>query len=496
VSAIAWVTRDRPALLCRSVESAITNLRLYGRRAELRVYDDSVEARTRQETRAMLAELGRREGYPVYYAGAEEKRDFTAALQARAGGASAETIEFALYDPLGIGYTPGSNGNAVLLDTCGKRIVHADDDTVFRFASLPAAGAGLRLSPAADPTEVCFFASAREREAAAELHDVDILTAHESLLGRSVADCLRQHGEEADCDEASPEYLSLLQAGDGRVAATMAGVCGDSGLGSPLFVLWLTGASRELAFQSEQSYSSALRSRQVIRAASRPTLGSSAFLMSMHLGLDNRLTLPPFLPVLRNEDGLFGQMLKICQPSGLTAYLPLAVSHLPDEARSSAGKDLWPGRARAADMLIELFRYTTRAGACRSPEQELRSLGEQLAGVAGLPAPEFQALSRQAWAESRSRYIMALEQLLEEHGREPSYWAADAEAWIRAAQEEATAEGALVPEDLQRQGQPDEAAVLLQRLFLRYGELLEAWPVIRQAAGELAREDRSLAVPI
>ena len=114
--------------------------------------------------------------------------------------------------------------------------------------------------------------------------------------------------------------------------------------------------------------------------------------MAMHCGLDNRLALPPFLPVLRNGDGLFGQMLKSCRPSGLTAYLPLAIAHLPDEERSSGrwgtlanqGEDRGPAFRAAALRLPQ--------GACRSLEQELRSLGEQLAGVAGLPAPEFQAL--------------------------------------------------------------------------------------------------------
>jgi len=496
LSAIAWVSRDRPALLRRSVESAISNLRRYARRVDLRIYDDTAEAPARQETRAMLAELGRHEGYPVFYAGAEEKRDFAAALRTRAGGVSAESIEFALFDPLGIGYAPGANSNAVLLDTCGKHIVHADDDTMFRFASLPATDAGLRLSSAADPTEVRFFAGAREREAAVVLRDVDILSAHEALLGRTVADCLRQHGGEADCDEVSPEFLLHLPAGGARVAATMAGVCGDSGLGSSLFVLWLSGRSRELALQSEHHYRDAIRSREILRATDRPTLGSSAFLMTMHCGLDNRQALPPLLPVLRNADGLFGQMLKSWLPSGLTAYLPLAIAHLPAETRSSGGADPWRVRTRAADLLIALLHYVIRAGACRSLEQELRSLGEQLAGVAGLPAPEFQALSHQAWAENLSAHILALEQLLELHGGEPGYWAADLEAWVQTAQKAVTAEVPLIPEDLEQRVQPGEAAVIWQKLVRLFGELLQGWPAIRQAAGELAREGRSLAAPL
>jgi len=488
ISALTWVTRDRPQLLRRSVESAIANLRLHGRRVDLKVYDDSGDARARQGTRAMLVELGRREGFAVHYAGAEEKREFAAALQARADGVAGEAVEFALFDPLALGYTPGANTNAVLLDSCGQLIVHADDDTVFRFASLPEAGAGLRFSSAADPTEVRF-------SAAVELRDADILAAHEALLGRAVADCLRRNDAAADFDPVSPELLPRLEAGAG-VAVTMVGVCGDSGLGSAQFVLWLGGASRELAWRSERHYREALDGREILRAADRPTLGSSAFLMSMHLGLDNRLALPPFLPVLRNGDGLFGQLLKQGRPSALTGYLPLAIAHLPAEARSAAGVGLWRGRTRAADLLASLFGHTLRAGACRSLEQEWRSLGEQLAAVALLPAREFQALVRQAWTGSLSGNILALEQILEEQGDRPDYWATDARVWIRGAQEAVSALGPLIPEDLPWEDSADEVAARWQQLVHRFGKLLQQWPAIREAAGELAREGRRLARPL
>ncbi len=488
IAAIAWVTRDRPAVLRRSVESAVANLRKYGRRVELRVYDDTSDAGIRQTTREMLAEIGRGEGFAAFYAGAEEKREFARALESRAG-VSAETIEFALFDPLGIGYTPGANTNAVLLDTCGKRILHADDDTVFRFAALPEAIPGLGLSSAADPTQVRF-------ESDVGPGDADILAIHESLLGYSVADCLRHYGGEADCGETDPEFLPVLEAAGAGVAATMAGVCGDSGLGSPWFLLWLTGRSRELALQSEERYQEALGTREILRVAGRPILSSSAFLMSMHVGLDNRLALPPFLPVLRNGDGLFGQLLKSCRPLGLTAFLPLAVAHQPAEARASGSAIPVRVRMRGADLLIALLRYILRAEAGSSWEREIRFLGEQLAGVAGLPGPEFQTLSRHAWAESLSSHILSLEQLLELHGGQPDYWAADVEAWIRAAQESARAEGPLAPEDLAQRGPPGEAAALWQRMVRLFGELLLAWPGLRQAAAELAREGRSLAAPL
>ncbi len=161
--------------------------------------------------------------------------------------------------------------------------------------------------------------------------------------------------------------------------------------------------------------------------------------------------------------------------------------------RSSAGVELWRGRTRAADLLAALFGHTLRAGACRSLEQGWRSLGEQLAAVAVLPAREFQALVRQAWAESLSGNILALEQILEEQGGRPDYWATDARAWIQGAQEAVAAQGPLIPEDLPGEDSTDETAARWQQLALRFGKLLQQWPAIREAAGELAREGRRLA---
>jgi hypothetical protein len=488
ISAINWITRDRPALLRRSVESAIANLRRYGRKVELRVYDDSADAGVRRATREMLRELGRREGFAMFYAGAEEKHTFAAALQARSG-TPPETIEFALLDPLGIGYAPGANMNAELLDTCGKLILHADDDTVFRLASLPEAEQGLRLSSALDPTEVRFHADAAEREAAVALHDEDILAAHESLLGRSLADCLRRHGGEADCREVSAEFLPALEAAGAGVAATMAGACGDSGMGSPLFVLWLSGRSRELALQSEEHYRNALRTREVLRAATQPTLSSGALLMSMHLGLDNRLLLPPFLPVLRNADGLFGQMLRASRPEGPIAHLPEAVLHLPGERRAFPGqRRLQP---RLADLLLLLVRSLSPAPWLADPDQRLSVIAGGLVQAGRLKGPAFTALMRELWASEMSRRIAALAGLVEENDGRPRYWATEAETWLEQTRQQVTSPEPIFPTDLAAAG--PEGLALAQRLLRSYGELALAWPSLRAASGVLCSSGVPLA---
>jgi hypothetical protein len=489
VDAICWITRDRPQLLRRSLESAIANLRRFGRRAELRVYDDSAQVRARQDTRDMLAELGRREGFPVFYAGAEEKRAFAAALQAGVGGTAPETIEFALFDPFGIGYTPGANTNAAMLDTLGRCFLRADDDSVFRFAAPPGASAGLRLSSEADPTERRFFAGREEREKAVTLRDVDILAAHEALLGRPVADCLRRFGGQADCDQASPEFLTVLETS--RIAVTMAGVCGDSGMGSALSVLWLEGEARARAMASNDSYRVATSSREILRGPAQSTISQGTFLMYMNCGLDNRLTLPPFLPALRNADGLFGQVLRAVLPRCLIAHLPEAALHLPEEKRIfEGGLRVQP---RLSDLLLLLVRSLAAAPWSADPELGHQIVGTGLIEAARLSPLQFQGLLRQLWVAEMSRYAAVLEQLLERHHGEPGYWAADAKAWHEQTRRRLTEAQPLVPADLAGGSSGLDGAALAQRIAGGFGELLRAWPGLREQAGRLAAAGLSLA---
>jgi hypothetical protein len=225
----------------------------------------------------------------------------------------------------------------------------------------------------------------------------------------------------------------------------------------------------------------------VLRAAPAVTLSQSPFLMTMHCGLDNRQALPPFLPVLRNADGVFGQLLRAVYPQGAIAHLPAAVLHLPGEPR--AFQEQGREKPRLASLLVLLVRSLAPAAFPAEPRQRLHSIGEGLVQAASLPAAGFAALLCGLWAEEMSRHVLALEGLLQEHGGEPGYWAADAKAWLEQVRRQVTAEEPLLPADLPA----PQAAVVAQGLVRAYGELLLAWPALREAAAALAREGRSLA---
>ena len=51
--------------------------------------------------------------------------------------------------------------------------------------------------------------------------------------------------------------------------------------------------------------------------------------MTTFFGFDNRLLLPPFFPVQRNADGIFGLVLQKCVDGSRVAFLPSVLLHAP-----------------------------------------------------------------------------------------------------------------------------------------------------------------------
>ena len=188
VGTVGFVTRDRAATLRRGVESYIENAKRHGRTVDFAVLDDSDSGAAREETRRMLAELGRHHGATLFYAGEDEKRRFAQTLSEEAA-VPADTIHFALFDVEGCGRKNGGNVNALVLHAAGDLLLSTDDDTVCQIARAPEGDETLALSSAADPTEVWFFPDYEAARRSVRFEERDVLAIHEQLLGRTIGSC-------------------------------------------------------------------------------------------------------------------------------------------------------------------------------------------------------------------------------------------------------------------------------------------------------------------
>jgi hypothetical protein len=423
-----------------------------------------------------LRRLGNRFNARIRYAGRKEKSRFAAALAAESA-VSPETIDFALFGNASCERSTGANRNCLLLDTVGGLLLSVDDDTLCQIAGAPERETALSFFSGYDPTELWFFPNRARAIRSVSFADVDALGCHESLLGSDVAGL------------AGPTETT------GRVAMTLNGLVGDSGMASPRYYLALTGPSRDRLVASPEAYSSALESREILRSARRPTISDSPFCMTTFLGLDNRLLLPPFFPVQRNSDGIFGMMLRECVEGSHTAFLPWILLHAPEPPRVFVPDDLWAdaGAVRMPDIVIAAVLAHESHTRNHATAARFADLGKHLRWLGSLSSPEFEARLRTVQQFRNFAFTTVLESQLQTHGGAPAFWADDVRRMIELMSKASSAGEYLVPRDLRRGRDAGEARRLGQELIRKFGELLEAWPDLAAAAMRLRVDGFPLA---
>lgn len=468
ITTVGIVTRDRLPSLVACLESYLGNCQRHARTPEFVVTDDSPSAEAADPTRAALRRLADRFNARIRYAGWQEKGSFAAALAAESM-VSREIIHFALFGDERCARSTGANRNNLLLDTVDTLILAVDDDTLCRIAAAPERETALSFFSGYDPTGFWFFPDRASATHSVSFVEADVLGCHEEMLGSTVAG------------------LGGPVESSGRVAMTLQGLVGDSGMASPRYYLTLTGASRDRLVASPQAYRSALESREILRCVRQPTITAGPFCMTTFLGLDNRLLLPPFFPVQRNSDGIFGIMLRKCVDGSHVAFLPWILQHAPEPPRAFAPDELWADAAkvRMADIVIAaVLAHETRAASVTTATR-WADLGKYLRWLGSLNSPDFEAHVGTLQQFRNFAFITALHSQLQTYGASPSFWADDVKRMIEAMSKASTAQDYLVPRDLRHGRDADAARRLSQELVEKLGELLEAWPALVAAARRL-----------
>ena len=488
IERIAWISRDRPDSLLKSIESAAAMSKKFGREIRFIVIDSSSSSETIEKILKRLKGFSKEMNVQVQYAGNKERQKFSRELSqfAAKDGLTKEIVDFALRNTEGLEFTPGVNRNALLMATIGEAFIHADDDTIFQFSMQEYTQDELDISSVFDPTDARFYRDREQLLGKVSLGTMDVIAFHEKLLGKRIGNCLPESEEALHLEGISIDLARLLQRGGGQVRATMAGLCGDSGLRQPGMILYLTEEARERVMSSEIRYrEEALLTREVYRKVKRLTVSGSSFFMTPHIGLDNRGILPPFFPMSRNSDGLFGVTLRSCLNEALIGYLPLAVFHDPPGKRQFTADELTQISYNVADLMILLilsFRYTHEI---KEVNVRLQSLGDYLMRVGSLAENAFTEFVKARRLTEISQNIQHLHKLLDTYRGSPAYWREDVLNRIEALRRYAQSECIDIPSDIGPGRDPKEARALCRRLVRRYGELLYWWPVIFDAAKDL-----------
>jgi hypothetical protein len=460
IAAVGILTCDRPHCVARLLDGLRRSTRL-----PLWICDDSRSDGHRAATRE-IASAARREGADVRVLAREGKQRLAAALVA--AGAARELVELAMFDPEGLGYTTGANRNAFRLVTAGRLSLLVDDDATTRAARSRGAGGGIRFTSEDHGVQYWFHDSVEAALADGEFEDVDLVALHEQLLGRTLADCAARHGGAGlDLDGASPALLARLLAGAGRVLITQSGYAGDAGISSNASFLALRGDNRE---RLVARYAEVRDARALQRSTAQLLVTEAPYLMGLTTGLDGRHLLPPWLPFLRNSDGVLAGLMRAVHPDGSIGSLPCLVEHRPPEVRRF-GPDaaIRGGIELRFSELIGLILRDFAPLPHGPPEDTLDALGRHFAALGALPPARFTEVVRALrWADA-TRQASNLE-LSVAYDDPVARDAATALAELRSAMLDARATTIV------------DCGDRAQRLLGRFGELCRGWPAILEAA--------------
>jgi hypothetical protein len=495
---IEWLaipTSNRPGELKRALTTYTEHLTRFGRTPRILIADNSAPDKS-ELCQSMLRDL--RLNHALLYIGEQQRQRYIQRL-VKHGDIPEDVAVFALTGRGGNGTAYGSNRNAILLQTAGDLLLSVDDDTVCNVAripqQLPADALQIARHGDGDVGQFWFFQNLDEAVRFVEPLDADILQMHEDLLGSS----LRVPAQRAaamrmlDLRNSCPHVIQHLNAGGASIRITMNGTVGDSGAGSQFELRAYPNApTRARLIASESVYRTATNSRFAVRQHAAQTITHADCLMSTCLGIDNRNLLPPFMPVHRGEDSIFGAVLSRISEDIYFGHVPFVLGHVPPGERTvPRSGELY--RFPLADILMSCLQSWTAPPGQSSASERLRAIGAHLQGLANQPANDFRrSLRHFAWSIA-SRRIQSLTNTLHQAAAAPKFWADDIERQTTCIERAMMEPEFGVPFELADVNDPGRGLRETQNMLRQTGRMMEWWPQIVNTAQSLSAKGESLA---
>lgn len=486
---VAIITCDRPQALERLLASMLENCDL-GAVERCFVIDDSRSAEHGERNRAATQAATERSAAPIHYFGADAAAKLLKSLVAQLPQQE-EAIRFLLdrrrwrdYESFGVAR------NFSHLLTVGRPLVVFDDDTLCEAFQAPFHAEGVTFS--AGQREVTIYTTYEEWRQGLSRAGHDPVAGHLQCLGLALPEALGVLGLRTLQQEAlRPAPLDLarrLRRGS-RVLITEAGALGDPGTGSNTWLAMVPQASRERLARTDGHLKLALEQRCCWLGRERPTFRPQGKI-SQVAGFDNRSFLPPYFPVTRGEDDLFGQMTRYVYPDSVALDYPWAVPHLPLRARSwTAHDNSFAISANFPGFLVNGLVGTGDACLAVDTQDRVRFLGRLFEDFGA--APDLTLLDRLADDRHRCRasHIRKLQKQIEESAGLPAEWLGYLQEAMRQAQSSQLRD--LRVENLKGavgglQGQ--ELLDFWKGAWREFGRAMPAWSDIREAAAGIVGE--------
>jgi hypothetical protein len=474
ISTVGITTADRPLPLDRCLRSVVRQLDDHQRPARIVVVDASRSATNESRSRAVVSSIRRTTDHDITFAGRSEVQAIRRALRS--------IIEPPLVDLV---LRPGAAGNRnlIILSSRGENVLLLDDDVVCDVWRPRSLARGFGLCGHIEERGIAFY---RTRAAVCERlvpATVGLLDVHERALGRTVKALADTDVLEVNATACGHMRRAARGHPRAQVRMTFSGIAGDAGVNYPDRFLFSTGRWATVLKRSRRTLDTAVRYREICKIANRYLLMHQVSCMAACMGLSNRSLVPPFLPVGRNEDGLFGAMLSAMDPSTVSCHVPYAVLHDSGRPpRYAIARFPSARETRSADLLISLVHLWVRSANDVTPQRRLARLGEWLRDLAGLEPREFVDAVTVAVLATRERELARIETMVASGSGWPAFWRQTLRAYRRELLK--NLQLAEFPLPIEFHGAPTRAKAwkTFQQFVGGSAELLMVWPSLWRTA--------------
>ena len=487
---VAILTWERPQALERLLESIASNCdtenfhRLY-------VIDDSRKDENISQNQALTNRFASEISAPLQYFGRSEQRSLISELEEKLP-AHEDAIHF-LADPSRWSghWTAGLSRNLALLLSCGRRLVMMDDDAICDVYDSP--GQKHHITFSDNPREAAFFGNEQEW---AHLHqpiNPDPINRHMQCLGLTFSEALtvlgQNHLKPAGFAGATALELSELTP-DSAILVTECGSLGCPGTATNTWLPNMATGSLKRMLASGEKTTQALGSRKAWMGRNQPHFTPRSN-MSQITGFDNRRMLPPYLPIMRGQDRLFGSMLDFIFPESVVLDYPWAVPHLPLPDRQWLDKDLnfKPADSFPMFFLEKIIEYKSSCSSA-SPGDRLSALSTWFNDLATTSPDSLTAMYLDNRLSRDSRLLKKLTSLLATAEATPVNW----QNYLRNGITQLNTDLDRVSrEDFKVKGLPatldgNDLITFWKDVWGDYATALKAWPEIRDAATEIVND--------
>ena len=481
------ITCDRPKAVERLFESMLHAGNLT-RHEELFLIDDSRDSGNAMQNRELAEKFNFTSPRNMHYVGATEQKLLMDKLVADLPQHE-QGIRFLIDRARWTDQSShGLSRNLCLLLSVDRRAIILDDDVICAAVESPHKTSGLQFGDR--KREVDFYASQEDILQRTTRADFDPLSGHANCLGLNIGQAMAKISGEpitpAMLHGASSAYLSQWTA-ESPVLVTETGSIGDSGTLDTNWIFTLDENSAKRLSQHPGGLEGAFSSRCYWMGQPRPSF-SKISVISQVTGLDNSQLLPPYFPVFRGEDYLFGAMTEYLHPQGAVLEYDWCVPHFPLEQRKGTPNPApldGKGDINPSKYITDRTRYVRGVSA----ETRLENLASMAAELGEMTDRGLLTLYRSEVAREQGERLSSLGAYINNGSIRPPAW----QDWLQQSVDniglsmQAVAQIADVkylPEDHTEQATLGEFRIQAGG----YANALAAWTSIRPVAAKATKE--------